>query len=185
MSDRGGKDAKQGRQIVSFTSVDPMSESQKDEPHDVTKPRQVPYRTRWKVNQDAVYWINLTSAQEKGLAFWQTRSNAMVLDNPVPADCLQKVAPTKTEEILCRKIHLSPSLPPKVILKSSWQDRHEDHDQRGTSAGEPVASEPEIDFRIQGFSRAEVERGRKNLEVVDWKTRACGHASPKQRCIDC
>ena len=29
-----------------------------DEPHDVTRPRQVPHTTRWKVYQNVVCWIN-------------------------------------------------------------------------------------------------------------------------------
>ena len=72
-----------------------MNEPQEDEPYDVTKPRQVPYRTRWKVYQNAVCWINLRSAQDEGLAFWQTRSNAIILHNSVPADCLEKVVNAK------------------------------------------------------------------------------------------
>ena len=31
------------------------------------------------VAQDAVYWVNLGTAQEKGLQFWQTRSHATIL----------------------------------------------------------------------------------------------------------
>ena len=91
---------KEGRQAVFFTAVNRMTEPQKDEPYDVTKPRKVPYKTKWNVYQDAVYWINLKNAQEKGLAFWQTRSNAVILHDSVPADGLGKVVSTRTEEIL-------------------------------------------------------------------------------------
>ena len=48
-----GKDSKEGRQIVFFTSVDPMSERQEDEPYDVTESREELYRTKWKVCQKA------------------------------------------------------------------------------------------------------------------------------------
>ena len=81
----GGEDTKEGRQTVFFT-VDPVNEPREDEPHDVTKPRQVPYRNRWKSVPERSFWISLKSAQEKGLAFWQTRSNAIIPDNSVPAD---------------------------------------------------------------------------------------------------
>ena len=47
------------KQTVFFTSVDPRNELQKDELHDVTKPRQAFYRTKWKVYQNAVNSINL------------------------------------------------------------------------------------------------------------------------------
>ena len=64
-------------------------------------------------------------AQDKGLAFWQTRSNALILENSVPADCVEKVVNNMTEEILCQKIRLLPRLPLKVILKSVWQVQRE------------------------------------------------------------
>ena len=69
------------------------------------------------------------------------------------------------------KIHLSPLLPPKVILKSAWQVQHDGLAQRGDSTGEPVADEmtiePKIDLRLRGFSRAEVEQeGEKESETV-------------------
>ena len=48
-----------------LTAVDPMSEPRKDEPCDLTKPRQVPHRTRWKTDQNAVYWIYLKITEEK------------------------------------------------------------------------------------------------------------------------
>ena len=35
----GGKDTKEGRQTVFFTSVDPVNEPQTYEPHDVTQRR--------------------------------------------------------------------------------------------------------------------------------------------------
>ena len=88
----GGKDTKEGRQTVFFTAVDPVNQPQKDEPYDAT--RVVPYRTEWKVYQNAENWINLKSAQEKRPAFWQTRSNAIILHDPVTADCLEKVLNT-------------------------------------------------------------------------------------------
>ena len=46
---------KEGRQAVFFTAVNPMTDSQEDEPYDVTKPRKVPYKTESLVFQDAVF----------------------------------------------------------------------------------------------------------------------------------
>ena len=48
------KDSKEGRQTVCFTAVDPMNEPQRDEPHDVKEPREVPYRMKWNVHRNAV-----------------------------------------------------------------------------------------------------------------------------------
>ena len=87
----GGKDTKEGRQTVFCTAVKPMTDSQEDESYDVTKPRNVQYKIKWKMYQDAVHWINLKRAQDS----WQTRSNAMILHDSVSADCLDKVVNTK------------------------------------------------------------------------------------------
>ena len=80
---------------------------------------------------------------------------------------------TKTEEHVHQKSHLSPRLPPNVILRNAWQVQLEDHHQRGTDAGQLAADEvtlePQIVFRIQGIFRAEVgqeeENSRKQLMV--------------------
>ena len=109
------------------------------------------YKTEWKVYQDAVYWINLKKRSGKGSAFWQNRSNAVILHDSVPADSLEKVVNTKTGEILYQKASLSPR-----------PVQREDYHQRGTSTGRPVADEGkmelQIDSRIQGISHAAVEQ---------------------------
>ena len=82
-----------------------MTDSQEDEPYDVTKPRKVPCTTLCEVYPDAVFWIELKIVQEKGPAFWQTRSNAlsfMTLYQPT----VFKVEIIKTEEILHQEVSL-------------------------------------------------------------------------------
>ena len=117
-------------------------------------PREVPYRTNWEVYRSAVHWINLKSAQDD-----KQISHAFILDNSVPADGLAKVVHTNTEEILYQNIHLSPRLPPKVILRTAWQVQHEGHAQREDSTGELLADEttiePKINYRIHGIAQAE------------------------------
>ena len=109
--------------------------------------RERPKSGNWKVYHTAVYWINLKSAQDRGLKFWRTNSNAVILDDFVPADCHGKVVNHKTADILYQKIRLSPRPPPKVALKSAWQVRHE-------STGKPVADQvtirPEVGSRLPG-----------------------------------
>ena len=61
----GGKDTKEGRQTVFFTALDLMSNVQKEEYEDVSKPRKVHYKNKWKVFQDATCWFNLRKAQIK------------------------------------------------------------------------------------------------------------------------
>ena len=98
--------------------------------------------------QNAVYWVNLKSAQ--------THSNAIILDSSVPADCLEKAEHTKIQEILFAKVHLSPRLPRKMNLTSAWQVQHEGGTEKPVAVGRTL--EPKIDFRIQGIPHEEVEQ---------------------------
>ena len=69
------------RQTVFFTSVDPMNKEHKDpKVIDLNVPRHAQYlHNAWKRHQDAVYWVDINLAIEKGLTFNQTRSNAIIL----------------------------------------------------------------------------------------------------------
>ena len=163
-----GKDSKERRQTVFFAAVDPMNEPQRDELYDVKGPRQVPDGMKWKVHQNAVYWINLQSAQDRGLIFWQKHSNAIIFDNSVPADCLfKKVVNLKTGEILDQKIRLSPRLPPKVFLKCVWQGQHEGQVQQ-ESTGRPLADQvtitPEVGQRFQGVPHEQPQQDEENSQ---------------------
>ena len=145
----------------------------KDEPCDVTKRRKVPYRTRWKVFQNAVHCINLKRAQDRW-APWQARSNAIIFDSF--ADCLEKVVHTKLKKFCIKKIHLSPSLPPKVILTRvlgmfNTKATLNVGIVQGKLVADEMTIEPKIDFRRQGISRAEVEQ-EKESEAIHCKTRA-------------
>ena len=69
------------RQTVFFTSVDPMNKERKDlDVIDLKAPRLAQcLQTAWKRHQNTVYWIDINLAQKKGLKFYQTRSNAIIL----------------------------------------------------------------------------------------------------------
>ena len=56
----GGREGRETRHTVFFTPLPKMT-------------RKVHYKTGWKYSQDAVYWIHLGRAQEKGTAFWATQ----------------------------------------------------------------------------------------------------------------
>ena len=64
-----------------FLPVDPRDKSHKDpDTIDLSKPRHAQYKHKaWKRHQDAVYWVDIDLAIRKGLTFYQTRSNAVVL----------------------------------------------------------------------------------------------------------
>ena len=75
------------RHTVFFLPVDPMNKEHKDpETVDLKAPRLARYlQTAWKKHQNTVYWVDIKLAQKKGLKFYQTRSNAIILHNTLPA----------------------------------------------------------------------------------------------------
>ena len=88
-----GRASKEGRQTIFFTPLNPPGHNpDEEEPgDDLSKPRQIHYYSKWEPRQDAVFWINLARAQDKGLQFWQTRTHAVIVYSSVPADCIYKV----------------------------------------------------------------------------------------------
>ena len=50
----------------------------------------VHYQIRWRPEQDAVYWIHLSTAQDAGLEFWQTGFNATITYQSVPKECVNE-----------------------------------------------------------------------------------------------
>ena len=99
-----------------------------------------------EVFQDAICRINLRKAQDKGLECWQTRSNAIILYDPAPADCVERVAKT-TNEILCQKVSCVPRPPRNQILMATWQVQRDNSHQRGSSTGEPLADEAKKELK--------------------------------------
>ena len=91
----------------------------------------------WKKHQDAVFWVDIDLAITKGLTFYQTRSNAIILQGTLPVYCIPKVVRLKTGEVLYEKSYVSPRPPPKISL------RH-DHDwTRGNDElGSTVEQQP-------------------------------------------
>ena len=114
----GGHNSSRDRQTVFFTAVNPMNKNHKDPQElDLTKPRLASYKQEWKVHQDTVYWVDLQLAQREGLKFYQTRSNAIILYDTLPAYCISKVVVMKSEEIKNQKENVSPRPPPKIPTK--------------------------------------------------------------------
>ena len=72
------------------------------------------------MHQDTVYWVDIQLAQRKGLKFYQTISNAIILHDTVPAYCISKVIVMKSEEIMYQKVFVSPRPPPNISYKDNW-----------------------------------------------------------------
>ena len=89
------------RQTVFFLPVDPMDKNHKDpDTIDLNAPRHAQYlHNAWKRHQDAVYWVDIDLTLRKGLKFYQTRSNAIILHETLPAYCIPKVFRMKTGEV--------------------------------------------------------------------------------------
>ena len=110
------------RQTVFFLAVDPMNKNHKDpDTIDLGAPRHAQYMHKaWNKHQNTVYWLDINLALKKGLKFYQTRSNAIILHETLPAYCIPKVVRMKTGEVVHEKVFASPRPPPKISLKHDW-----------------------------------------------------------------
>ena len=88
----GGQDSSR-RQTVFFLPIDPRDTDHKDPEHiDFSVPRRARYvHSAWKRHQDAVFCVNIDLGIREGLVFYQTRSNAIILQGTLPAHCIKKL----------------------------------------------------------------------------------------------
>ena len=75
----------------------------------------------WKRHQNTVYWVDINLALKKGLKFYQTRSNAIILHETLPAYCIPKVVRMEIGKLIYEKVYASPRPPPKISLKHDWK----------------------------------------------------------------
>ena len=146
----GGQDSSR-RQTIFFLPIDPRDENHKDPEHiDFSVPRRARYvHSTWKRHQDAVFWVDIDLAIREGLTFYQTRSNAIILQGTLPAYCIPKVERLKTREVLYERRYLSPRPPPKISL------RHDHNWTRGNDQlGSTVEQQPVGKLVQQSFGEA-------------------------------
>ena len=93
------------RQTVFFLLVDPVEKNHKDpDTIDLGAPRLAQYlHNAWKKHQNTVFGVDINFALKKGLMFYQIRSNAIILQETLPACCIPKVVRLKTGEVKNRK----------------------------------------------------------------------------------
>ena len=129
----GGQDLSR-RQAVFFLPIDPRDKDHEDPEHiDFSVPRRARYvHSAWKKHQDAVFWVDSNLAIREGLTFYQTRSNAIILQGTLPAYCIPKVERLKTGEVLYERPYLSPRPPPKISLRHD-HDWTRGNDQLGST----------------------------------------------------
>ena len=146
----GGQNSSK-RQTVFFLPIDPRDKGHKDPEHiDLNVPRRTKYlHNAWKKHQDAENWVDINLAIEKGLTFYQTRSNAIILQETLPAYCIPKVVRLKTGEVLYEKVYMSPRPLANISLKHEWK-RELGSEVARQPEGE-VARQPEGEVARQAF----------------------------------
>ena len=147
----GGQNSSK-RQRVFFLPIDPRDKGHQDPAKiDVNEPRRAQYlHSAWKKHQDAVFWVDINLAIQKGLTFYQTRSNAIILQGTLPAYCIPKVVRLKTGEVLYEKSYMSPRPPPKISLRHDY-----DWTRGKVQLGSTVDQQPE--GKVVRQSRGEVQ----------------------------
>ena len=86
------------------------------------KARKVHYQIYWRLEQDAVYGVHLRPAQNAGLEFWHTGSNATITYQSVPKECVVKVVSESGKRDMFAR-QLTPREGPKVTLREKWVHR--------------------------------------------------------------
>ena len=119
------------RQSVFFLPVDPRDENHQDpENIDYSVPRRARYvRNTWKRHQDTVFWIDIDlGIIKEGLKFYQTKSNAIILQGVLPPSCIMRAERLKGGEPLYKRQYLSPRPPPKISLRNdlNWTRGNDD-----------------------------------------------------------
>ena len=88
---------------------------------DLNAPRHAQYMHKaWKKHQITVDWVDTKLAQQKGFKFYQTRSNAIIFYDTLPAYCIPKAIMMGSGEIIYEKENASPRPAPKISFKYNW-----------------------------------------------------------------
>ena len=122
----GGRESKEGRQTFLFKHLNPFGENRDEEEPDgdLSKPKEVHSHSNRRHNQDTVYCVKLSRAQDQGVQFWQTRSNAIIEDDLVPANYIYKAISQNGDRILLERLS-TPRPPLRVTLEDEWQTQQQ------------------------------------------------------------
>ena len=80
------KESKEGRRTVFFTPLDPFgsdAHEQEEPSEDYSRPRKVHCHSHWRNDHNAVYWVELSRAQDLRLQFGQTKYCTSISAIPV------------------------------------------------------------------------------------------------------
>ena len=121
--------------------IDPRDEDHQDpENIDYSVPRRARYvQNSWKRHQDTVFWIDIDlGIIKEGLKFYQTRSNAIILQVVLPPSCIMRAERLKGGEPLYKRQYLSPRPPPKISLRHDLNWTRGNDDSGSTVEHRPV-----------------------------------------------
>ena len=164
---RGGVSLRTGRQAVFFTIVNPMDNQDgvgRNPMRLVTSNNRVIQKYLETLLQNTVFWCNLNLAQQRGLQFYQTRSNAVILCDTLLVEFIEKAICMKTKDQLYQRG--SVILRPRVVLEGNSQSDSQDllvqearssweSQQDAESCGETRCNT--ADYRIPGISISTVK----------------------------
>ena len=87
---------------------------------DLDAPRLAQYvHKAWKKHQNTVYWVDINLALKKGLKFYQTRSNAVILHETLPGLLYsESCSKVETGEVIHEKEYASPRPHSKDFLET-------------------------------------------------------------------
>ena len=142
-----------GRQSVFFLPIDPRDENYQDpENIDYSVPRRARYvQNSWKRHQDTVFWIDIDHGIIKeGLRFYQTKSNAIILQGVLPPSCIVKAERLKGGEPLYKRQYLSPRPPPKISLRNDL-DWVRGNDNLGSTTSTSWQTRSTVTWRNSSF----------------------------------
>ena len=162
----GGVSLRTGRQAVFFTVVNPMDnqDGSGETLCDLSQARIAPYTNTWKHFQNTVFWCNLKPAQQRGLQFHQTRSNAVILYDTLPAEFIEKAKCMKTKDLLYQRESVIPR--PRVVLEANSQSGSQDvpvqearssWESQQDAEGYGETRSNTADYRIPGMSISTVK----------------------------
>ena len=123
------------RQAVFFLSVEPMEKTIRilirSTQHSMKQGR---------THQNTESWVDINLAIEKGLTFYETRSNAIILQETLPAYCIPKVVRMEIGEVIYAKVYMSPRPPSKISLKHEWKRELGSEHAPRSEVGQPSRS---------------------------------------------
>ena len=121
----------------------------------------------WKKHQDAVFWVDINLSIKEGLKIYRTRSNAIILQETLPAYCIPKVVKMETGEVIYEKVFASPRPPPKISLKHDWMKELGSEVARQAEGSQPTQPNPNPNHDRTGRPVVTENTSRSSAQEID------------------